>query len=94
MFPLFPRGVESNIVEKSSQLALEHEFRISSRVKEPFLKLKLKAVCLHITDKLTYMRKVKNKPTSHAQNFLSTLVDNDVNVCMLLLILAVIVITN
>jgi len=39
MFPLFPRGVESNIMEKSFQLALEHEFLIRSRVKEPFLKL-------------------------------------------------------
>jgi len=42
MFPLFPGCVESNIAEKSSQLALEHVFRIRSRVKEPFLKLKLK----------------------------------------------------
>jgi len=52
MFPLLPRGVKSNILEKSSQLALEQEFRIRSRVKEPFLKLKLKIVHLHISDKL------------------------------------------
>jgi len=51
MFPLFPRGVESNILEKSSQLPLAQEFRIRSRVKEPFLKLKLKTVYLHISDK-------------------------------------------
>lgn len=39
MFPLLPRGDKSNIMEKSSQLALEHEFLIRSRVKDPFLKL-------------------------------------------------------
>jgi len=47
MFPLFPRGVESNIAEKSSQLELEHVLRILSRVKEPFLKLKFKTIYIH-----------------------------------------------
>jgi len=40
IFPLFPRAVVSNMTENSSQLPLEHEFLIRSRVKEPFLKLK------------------------------------------------------
>jgi len=57
MFPLFPRGVESNTIENSSQLALQHEFRICSRVKEPFLKLKLKTVYLYKSDKQTNSHK-------------------------------------